>query len=245
MYIPSQKQSRGRGFMEPQIPYDMISLESLGAFMLFGPIDREASYATCTFLIKENLLSDDPEGLTLFINSEGGNVTDGFAIIDVMETSKMPITTIGMGQIASMGLLIFSAGAKGSRTLCKGTEVMAHQFWAAMEGKQHELLAATEAHRRLERQFIEHFLRHSKMSEKQIKDILFSPTDRYLTPAECVKYGLADLVTETHDAPSTKRQRRVKEAAVAAQPKIQVPEEAKSKVKRTSKGPLVQQLLSK
>src|SRR5574343_640520 len=140
MYIPSQKiVARRGGFMEPQIPYDMISLESLGAFMLFGPIDREASHATCSFLIKENLLNDDPEGVTLFINSEGGSVTDGFAIIDVMETSQMPITTIGMGLIASMGLLIFSAGHKGSRTLCKGTEVMAHQFWGAMEGKQHEL----------------------------------------------------------------------------------------------------------
>lgn len=244
MHIPSKKQARRGGFMEPQIPYDMISLESLGAFMLFGPIDREASHATCSFLIKENLLNDDPEGLTMFINSEGGSVTDGFAIIDVMETSKMPITTVGMGLIASMGLLIFTAGHKGTRTLCKGTEVMAHQFWAAMEGKQHELVAAHAAQVRLERQFIDHYLRHSKMSEKQIKDILFGPTDRYLTPAECVKYGLADLVTETHDAPQTKRQRRVKEATPV--PKIEIIEEPKVKLKRAAKAPSkVQQSPSK
>jgi ATP-dependent Clp protease protease subunit len=194
------------GFSEPVLPpYEMISLESLGAFMLFGGIDQKASYATCEFIIKENLLSMDDDPITLFINSEGGSVPDGFAIIDTMETSRVPVQTVGMGLIASMGLLIFAAGQKGSRTLCNGTEIMAHQFWAAMEGKQHELIAMSIAHMRTEQQFIKHYLKHSNMTEKQIKDVLFSPTDRYLTPQECLKYGLCDHIANPDDFPRAKR----------------------------------------
>jgi 16S rRNA (guanine(527)-N(7))-methyltransferase RsmG len=169
---------------------------------------------------------------------------NGKILKEGIKTAIIGKPNVGMGLIASMGLLIFTAGHKGTRTLCKGTEVMAHQFWVAMEGKQHELVAAHAAQVRLERQFIDHYLRHSKMSEKQIKDILFGPTDRYLTPAECVKYGLADLVTETHDAPQTKRQRRVKEATPV--PKIEIIEEPKVKLKRAAKAPSkVQQSPSK
>lgn len=186
------------------IPYEMISLQSLGTHMLFGEISQESALITCEFIIKANLLSEDNTPLTLFINSEGGSTCDGFAIIDVMESSRLPVQTVGCGLIASMGLLISCAGQKGTRTLTKSAEVMAHQFSGYIAGKQHELVATTRAFERLEQQFIRHFLRHSSMTEKQIRDVLFSPSDRYLTPLECKKYGLCDRVTEYLDVPMVK-----------------------------------------
>lgn len=191
------------------VPYEMISLQSLGTYMLFGGIDQQTSYETCEFIIKANMLQMSNNPLNIMINSEGGHVTDGFAIIDVMETSRIPVQTIGTGMIASMALLILSAGHKGNRTLTKNTEIMAHQWYGGMEGKFHELMAVTAEHMRLKDTFIKHFKRHSTMNEKQIVDILFSPSDRWLTPQECKKYGLVDRVTEFLEPPSPVRKKRV------------------------------------
>lgn len=88
------------------------------------------------------------------------------------------------------------------RTLTKNSEVMAHQFAGYFHGKQHELIATQTAYKMLEARFFKHFLNHSAMSEKQIRDVLFAPSDRYLTPAECKKYGLVDHVVNFFDTPT-------------------------------------------
>lgn len=203
------------------IPYEMISLQSLGAFMLFGGIDQHTAYETCEFIIKANILQAAEHPLTLLINSEGGHVNDGFAIIDVMETSRLPVQTVGTGLIASMALLILTAGHKGTRTLTKNTEIMAHQWMGGMEGKFHELMAVTNEHIRLKGLFVEHFIRHSNMNEKQINDILFAPSDRWLTPQECKKYGLVDRVTDFLDIPDVKKT-NVRRSKPAVDPAPQV-----------------------
>ena len=199
-----RRQDSMPGQEDMAIPYDMISLESLGSFMLFGPIDGNTAFATCDFVIKANMLRQNLQPLTFLINSPGGDVNDGFAIIDCMETSRLPIQTVGTGIIASMALLILSAGEKGNRVLTKNTQVMAHQWMSGIEGKFHELMAVTNEHLRLKQMFIDHFRRHSSMTEKQINDILFSPSDRWLTPTECKKYGLVDHVTEYLEVPEEK-----------------------------------------
>jgi ATP-dependent Clp endopeptidase proteolytic subunit ClpP len=200
MQRTESSQSFGGGH-DQGIPYDMISLESLGSFMLFGPIDGNTAFATCDFVVKANMLQQNADPLTFLINSPGGDVNDGFAIIDIMETSRLPIQTVGTGVIASMALLILATGEKGSRVLTKNTQIMAHQWMSGVEGKFHELMAVTNEHLRLKQMFINHFLRHSTMTEKQINDVLFSPSDRWLTPQECKKYGLVDHVTEFLEVP--------------------------------------------
>ena len=180
-------------------PYDSNSLEALGCHLFFGDVDAETSYNACEFILKSNLLRRSPEPLTILINTVGGECSEGFAVIDLMETSRMPIATVGIGQIMSMGVLLLSGGAQGLRSITKNSEVMAHQFAGYFHGKQHELIATQEAYKQLELKFFKHFLRHSKMTERQIRDVLFSPSDRYLTPQECLKYGLVDRVVEHFD----------------------------------------------
>lgn len=189
--------------------YDLSSLESLGCHMFFGEVDIDSSYAACEFILKSNLLSCSTDALTLVLNTVGGEAGDGFAIIDMMENSRLPIATVGVGTIASMGVLLLSAGTKGLRTLTQNSEVMAHQFSAYFGGKQHELIAAGVSFKMLEERFFKHFLRHSNMSQKQIKDVLFAPSDRFLTPAECLKYGLIDRVAEGFDVPAPVKKIRV------------------------------------
>lgn len=178
------------------IPLDAISLNTLGTHLLFGAINGASAYQAVNFIIKSNLIYDKDTILTMMVNSPGGSVTDGFALIDIMETSRLPISTVGIGQIASMGVLIVSAGTKGKRVLTKNTEIMAHQFSSMVYGKYHELVANQKYHEQLERTIIKHFIKHTNMSEKQVKDVLFSPTDRWLTPKEAKKFGIVDEIRE-------------------------------------------------
>ena len=178
---------------------DSISLQNIGTFMLWGDIDEESSYYACEFLIKSNIIFDSNENVTLFINSGGGAVSDGQAIIDVMETSNINIATRAIGQIASMAVSIFIAGTPGMRVMSKNCEVMTHQFTSYLEGKAHELVAVRQSHDNLEDRFIRHFIKHTKMSERNVRDILLGPSDRYLTAQECLKYGICDAVTDPWD----------------------------------------------
>lgn len=215
---------------------DNISLTNLGAYMLFEDIHEDSSLRLCDYLLKANMVLDPNDAVTLFINSPGGSVTDGWAIIDVMESSRVPIQTVAMGCIASMAVLIFVAGAKGMRVMTPRTAIMTHQFSTAFWGKQHELIAARKFHDTLEKQFIEHFLRHTKMNEKQIRDILLRPSDTWLTPEECLKYGLCDAIrdpweTEEDVAERAKAAKAAKKKAKSA-PVEETKPARKSRVKK-------------
>jgi ATP-dependent Clp protease protease subunit len=190
-------------------PYDLNSLESLGTYLFFGDVDVDSARKACEFILKSNLINRNEDPLTMFIHTFGGETSAGFSVIDVMESSRLPVATVGTGAIMSMGVLLISGGADGMRTMTRNAEVMAHQFAGYFEGKQHELIATQKAYSLLEERFIRHFLRRSKMTEKQIRDVLFSPSDRYLTPAECKKFGLCDRVVDFFDEPPKARGSRV------------------------------------
>ncbi len=176
--------------------FNEISIEALGAHVLFGDVDAQSMKEATTFVLKANQIFKPSQELTIFINTLGGDCYDGFAFIDVMEISRNPIKTVGLGNIVSMGVLILAAGNKGRRIMTKNTQVMAHQFSDNSSGKFHEIMAAFKADIYLKRQFVEHFKRHTTMNEKLIEDILFGPTDRWLTPTECKKYGLVDHIVD-------------------------------------------------
>lgn len=185
--------------MEQEVQYvsfDTVSLEAFHTHLFFGAVDTVSAYNACNFIIKSNLLYSDVN-LNFIINSTGGECTEGFAIIDTMTSSRLPVCTTGLGNIQSMGVLLLVAGHKGERRLAKNSEVMAHQFTAQIYGKQHELLASTHGLKLLEDRFKKHFLKHTNMTAAQIRDIMFSTTDRYLTPQECKRYGICDKIVDT------------------------------------------------
>lgn len=186
---------------QPQqiVTLDNVSLSSMGVYMLFDEINENSSKAACDFLLKANLLFSSDNTVTMFINSQGGNVSDGWAIIDIMETSHIGIQTVGIGEIASMAACIFVSGDKGKRMLSKNSYIMTHQFAGFLAGKAHEMVAARKIHDKLETQFIKHFVHHTKMTEKQVRDILLRESDTWLDPSECLKYGLCDIVSNPWD----------------------------------------------
>ena len=182
---------------------DKINLLTLGKntqndsiFLIFGDITDDIAQTTVEWIINNNFApgEEQPEVLTLMINSRGGDLQSAWAIIDVMRGSSIPIRVIGLGQIASAGLLIFTAGKKGSRILTENTSIMSHQyFWGAV-GKHHELMAVQKEYSLTQERLIAHFKKVTGLSEKDINEKLMPPHDVYLSAKEAKELGLCDEV---------------------------------------------------
>ena len=189
------QESNDQPKVKNNILMDTVSLQSLGIYMLFKPIDDVISENFCEFIIKANSVFSDDQPLTIMINSPGGEVYSGFGMIDLMETSRLQIQTVGVGCVASMASFILSAGTKGMRIMSKNSFLMSHCFSSGSEGKYHEFVAARSHEDTLHTRGVEHYLKYSNLSEAKIKDILLGNTDRWLTPKEALKYGLCDKIS--------------------------------------------------
>jgi ATP-dependent Clp protease protease subunit len=150
----------------------------------------------CEFILKANYVFPKDQPVTIFLNSPGGDVYSGFGTIDLMECSKVKIQTVTIGIVASMASLIFTAGTKGMRIMSKNSFIMTHQFSGYFEGKYHEMIAQRTHEDDLQQRFIQHFLRHSKMNEEEIKDILLRSSDTYISAKEALRWGLCDKIQD-------------------------------------------------
>jgi len=181
---------------EESTTVENFSLQSIGAYMLFRSIDEESSEELCEFIIKANYMFPPDQPLTIMINSPGGVVYDGFGVIDLIECSRLKIQTVAIGMVASMAALIFTAGTKGMRTMSRNSYVMTHQFSQWFEGKYHEFIAQRAHEDDLHDRFIQHFVRHSKMTEKQVSDVLLGSSDKWINAKEALKLGLCDRIQD-------------------------------------------------
>jgi ATP-dependent Clp protease protease subunit len=152
------------------------------------------------WIIEKNLLPDSerPEKLTLIINSPGGSVHAAFALIDTMKGSAIPVHTVGLGLIASCGVLTFMAGAKGHRVLTPNTSIMSHQYSWGSGGKEHELFARVKEFEMSTKRMIDHYKKCTGLTEKVIREILLPESDVWLSAEEAVKYKIADKIVETY-----------------------------------------------
>jgi len=152
------------------------------------------------WIIEKNLLpaQERPKELTLIINSPGGSVHAAFALIDTMKGSAIPVKTVGLGLIASCGVLTFMAGAKGKRILTPNTSILSHQYSWGSSGKEHELFARVREFELSTDRMLAHYKKCTGMSEKKIREILLPPEDKWLSAKEAVKYGIADKIKEVY-----------------------------------------------
>lgn len=193
----ANEQRSQRSSSDPDVlSMDMLSLQSLGAYMMFDPVDAYSMHGLNEFILKANYVFPEDQPVTIFLNSPGGDVYSGFGTIDLMECSRIKIQTVTVGIVASMAALIFTAGTKGMRIMSKNSFIMTHQFSSYLEGKYHELIAQRDHEDDLQSRFITHFLRHSKMNESEIKDVLLRSSDTYISAKEAVKYGLCDRIQD-------------------------------------------------
>ena len=125
---------------------------------------------------------------------EGGELAPAFALIDVMKISKIPIKTVGLGQIASCGLLIFLSGTPGRRVLTPNTSILSHQFSWGNEGKAHELFATVKEFELVQQRMVNLYKETTGLDEKTIKTVLLPAQDVYLSAQEALEYNICDAI---------------------------------------------------
>jgi len=162
--------------------------------------DSSTTKPVINTIIEKNLLpnSQRPNEITLVINSPGGQVHSAFALIDTMKGSAIPVKTVGLGMIASCGLLTFMSGTKGRRVITPNTSILSHQYSWGSGGKEHELFARVREFELSTERMINHYKKCTGLTEKQVRDILLPPEDRWLSAKEAVKYGIADKIVSTY-----------------------------------------------
>lgn len=181
------------------------SLEDSGIFFLNGEINTYSIDKAIRFILEANINLDSQwDYITFLINSPGGYVTDGFALIDVMLGSYIPIKTVGIGLIASMGLQIFLAGEKGTRTMTPNSMILSHQYAGGTYGKEHELVAAQTEQSNLTEIVMRHYKRTTGLTDAKIRDILLPPHDVWLTAKDAKKYGICDVIKDLKPKPMKK-----------------------------------------
>jgi ATP-dependent Clp protease protease subunit len=192
--IPMVIEQSGRG----ERAYDIYSrLLRERVVFLVGPVNEVSAnliVAQLLFLESENPDKD----ISFYINSPGGSVSAGLAIYDTMQFIKSDVSTLCVGQAASMGALLLAAGAKGKRFCLPNSRVMIHQPMGGFQGQASDI----EIHAReilfLRQRLNEILANHSGQDIKTIeKD---TDRDNFLSADEAVRYGIVDKVLASRTA---------------------------------------------
>ena len=186
--IPMVVEQSSRG----ERAYDIYSrlLKERIVFVV-GPInDNVASLVTAQLLFLE---SEDPKKeISLYINSPGGLVTAGLGIYDTMQYIKPDVSTLCIGQAASMGSFLLGAGAKGKRFSLPNSRIMVHQPSAGFQGQATDIEIHAKEVLSLKKRLNEIYSKHTNKSVDEIKSAL--ERDNFMTPDNAKDFGLIDKV---------------------------------------------------
>ena len=186
--IPYVVEQTGKG----ERTYDIYSRLLLDRIIFIsGEVTDEMANAVCAQLLF--LQSQDPKKeISVYINSPGGSVTAGLAIYDTMQFVKCPVATYCIGQAASMGAVLLTAGEKGRRFALPNARIMIHQPWGGAEGKASDIEITAREILRL-REVLNGIL--AKHSGRKIEEVA-TDTDRdhFMSAEESVAWGLIDKV---------------------------------------------------
>jgi ATP-dependent Clp protease protease subunit len=174
--------------------YDIYSRLLKDRIILLGsPIDDHVANLVVAQLLF--LESEDPDkDIYMYINSPGGVVTAGLAIYDTMNYIKPDVVTICMGQAASMGAFLLSAGAKGKRYALPSSRIMIHQPLGGFQGQATDIEIHAKEILRLKRYLNEKLAEHTGQPLEKIEQD--TERDFFMSAYEAVEYGLIDKVIE-------------------------------------------------
>jgi|TARA_R110000851_G_scaffold80713_3_gene177436 ATP-dependent Clp protease protease subunit len=179
---------------EPSADKELLLSKGITIFM--GDVTETTMIPLVEWILAANLSNKPQKELTLGICSPGGDLNACFALIDVMKGSRIPIKTIGMGMIASCGLLMFISGTKGKRILTPNTSILSHQYSWGSYGKEHELFATVKEFELTTKRMITHYKKCTGLTEKLIREKLLPPHDVWLDSNQAKKLGICDKIQE-------------------------------------------------
>ena len=187
-YIPMVIEQSGRG----ERAYDIYSrLLKERVIFLVGPVnDMTANLVVAQLLFLE---AENPDkDISLYINSPGGSVTAGMAIYDTMQFIKPDVSTLCIGQAASMGALLLTAGAKGKRYCLPNSRVMIHHPLGGFQGQASDIEIHAKEILFLRQRLNEILANHTGQTIETIERD--TDRDNFMSAAQSVSYGLVDKV---------------------------------------------------
>lgn len=192
--IPMVIETSGRG----ERAYDIYSrLLRERIIFLVGPVTEESAnlvVAQLLFLESESAEKD----IFLYINSPGGLVTAGLAVYDTMQFIKPDVSTLCIGQAASMGALLLTAGAKGKRFCLSNSRVMIHQPMGGFQGQASDIEIHAKEILYLKAKLNQIMAHHTGQTVKSVeKD---TDRDNFLSAEAALKYGLVDAILTNREA---------------------------------------------
>jgi len=180
--------------------YDIYSrLLKERVIFLVGPVDDHVANVIVAQMLY--LESENPEkDINFYINSPGGSVSSGFAVYDTMQFIKPDVSTMCIGQAASMGALLLTAGAAGKRYCLPHSRVMIHQPLGGYQGQATDIEIHTREILKVRAQLNEILALHTGQSVETIaKD---TERDNFMSPVEAMEYGLIDSLIDSRKGDS-------------------------------------------
>ena len=195
MLVPMVVEQTNRG----ERAYDIYSrLLKERIIFLTGPMDDGvASLITAQFLFLE---SENPtKDISFYINSPGGLVTSGLAVYDTMQYVRPAVSTLCIGQAASMGSLLLAAGAPGMRFALPNARIMVHQPSGGFQGQATDIEIHAREILSLRQRLNEIYAKHTNQELKVIEDSM--ERDRFMTPEDAKSFGIIDEVVANRPRP--------------------------------------------
>jgi ATP-dependent Clp protease protease subunit len=164
-----------------------------------GPIDDHMSSLICAQLLF--LEADNPnKDIAMYINSPGGVVTSGLAIYDTMQYIRCDVSTVCIGQAASMGSMLLAAGKKGKRFALPNARIMVHQPSGGFQGQATDIEIHAREILSIRARLNEIYVKHTGQSLKAIEDAM--ERDKFLSPTEAKGFGIIDDINVSRPVPA-------------------------------------------
>ena len=179
--------------------YDIFSrLLKERIIFLGGPVHDGMSSLICAQLLF--LESENPsKEISMYINSPGGVVTAGLSIYDTMQYIRPKISTLVIGQAASMGSLLLTAGEKGMRFSLPNSRIMVHQPSGGYQGQATDIMIHAQETQKLKRRLNEIYVKHTGQPLERVEKTL--DRDHFMTAQEAQAFGIVDRVYEKRELP--------------------------------------------
>jgi ATP-dependent Clp protease, protease subunit len=195
-FWPSVIQQESRGERVYDLPSRLLRERII---FITGPIDDNVAASICMQLLF--LEAENPKKeISMYINSPGGVVTSGLSIYDTMQFIRCPVSTTVMGQAASMGSLLLTAGEKGLRFALPNARIMVHQPSGGYQGQVTDILIHAREVESLKRRLNEIYVQHTGREYQSIEEAL--ERDNFFTAEAALAFGLIDKVIEKRPVPA-------------------------------------------
>jgi len=192
-FWPVVVEQTNRGWEQYTLPSRLLKERII---FLSSPINDEVAASVCMQLLF--LEADNPKKeIAMYINSPGGVVTSGMAIYDTMQFIRPPISTLCMGQAASMGSLLLCAGTPGMRYALPNARIMVHQPSGGFQGQVSDIERHAEDIIKMKRRLNEVYVKHTKRTYDIIEKTL--DRDYFMSAEQAQEFGLIDKVLEKRD----------------------------------------------